>query len=98
MAAIVKLRQLIPKTTAFFICDMQEKFASSIQYFPAIVNVASRILKASKTLEMPVVVTEQYPKGFVSNFLYKLFSYIFSLCNRMSNIIFVNLKLLIKAT
>jgi len=63
MSAVGKLKQLIPKTTAFFICDMQEKFATSIQYFPAIANVASRILKASKILEMPVVVTEQYPKG-----------------------------------
>lgn len=63
MASIGKLRQFIPKTTAFFLCDMQEKFASSIQYFPAIVNVASRILKTSKILEMPIVVTEQYPKG-----------------------------------
>jgi len=63
MSAVGKLRQLIPKTTAFFLCDMQEKFASSIQYFPAIVNVASRILKTAKILDMPVVVTEQYPKG-----------------------------------
>ncbi|GBM81728.1 Isochorismatase domain-containing protein 2 [Araneus ventricosus] len=42
---------------------MQEKFAPNIQYFPAIANVASRILKTSKILKMPVIVTEQNPKG-----------------------------------
>jgi len=34
-----------------------------IQYFPAIVEVSSRVLRAAKILDMPVVVTEQYPKG-----------------------------------
>ncbi|KFM78382.1 Isochorismatase domain-containing protein 2, mitochondrial, partial [Stegodyphus mimosarum] len=63
MSNICRLKQLIPKTTAFFLCDMQEKFAASIQYFPAIANVASRVLKAAKILDMPVIVTEQYPKG-----------------------------------
>lgn len=63
MANIGKLKQLIPKNTAFFLCDMQEKFGPSIQYFSAIVNVASRILKTAKILEMPIVVTEQNPKG-----------------------------------
>ncbi|XP_054721013.1 LOW QUALITY PROTEIN: isochorismatase domain-containing protein 2-like [Uloborus diversus] len=63
MSNIRKLKQLIPRATAFFLCDMQEKFASNIQYFPAIANVASRVLKAAKMLEMPVIVTEQYPKG-----------------------------------
>ncbi|XP_055932190.1 isochorismatase domain-containing protein 2-like isoform X1 [Argiope bruennichi] len=63
MSVICRLKQLLPKNTAFFLCDMQEKFAPSIQYFPAIANVASRILKTSKILNMPVVVTEQNPKG-----------------------------------
>ncbi|GIY09539.1 isochorismatase domain-containing protein 2 [Caerostris darwini] len=63
MSTICRLRQLVPKTTALFLCDMQEKFAPSIQHFPAIANVASRILKTAKILKMPVVVTEQNPKG-----------------------------------
>ncbi|KAI8501019.1 Isochorismatase domain-containing protein 2, mitochondrial [Branchiostoma belcheri] len=50
-------------TSALFLCDMQEKFRPNIRYFPQIVHVASRMLKAAQILEMPVVVTEQYPKG-----------------------------------
>lgn len=53
---------LRPKSTALFLCDMQEKFQGSIQYFDQIVQVSSRILRAAKLLDMPVVVTEQYPK------------------------------------
>jgi len=55
--------QLRPKTTALFLCDLQEKFRPTIQYFDQIVDHSSRILKAAKLLEMPVVVTEQSPKG-----------------------------------
>ncbi|KAI7696134.1 hypothetical protein SSS_06137 [Sarcoptes scabiei] len=54
---------LLPKHSALFVCDLQEKFSASIKYFDAIVSVASRLLRAAKILEMPVIVTEQYPKG-----------------------------------
>ncbi|GFT35396.1 isochorismatase domain-containing protein 2 [Nephila pilipes] len=63
MSTIRRLKELVPKNTALFICDMQEKFAANIQYFPAIVSVASRLLHAAKILKLPVVVTEQNPKG-----------------------------------
>ncbi len=42
---------------------MQEKFRPSIMYYPQIIEVARRMLEAAKVLEIPVVVTEQYPKG-----------------------------------
>jgi len=63
MAGICKLKNLVPNRTAFFLCDMQEKFAPFVQYFPAIANVATRILKTAKILKMPVIVTEQNPKA-----------------------------------
>ena len=53
----------VAKESAVFICDMQEKFADKIRHFPAIVEVASRLVNASKILDLPVIVTEQYPKG-----------------------------------
>lgn len=58
-----KLGKLILNNSMLFLCDMQEKFRPSIQYFSQIVEVSSRMLKAAKILEMPVIVTEQYPKG-----------------------------------
>lgn len=45
---------------------MQEKFRSSIQYFPQIVEVSNRLLRSFKLLELPVICTEQYPKGLGS--------------------------------
>ncbi|XP_053211710.1 isochorismatase domain-containing protein 2-like [Panonychus citri] len=58
-----KVGRLVSKDTALFICDIQEKFRNMIQFFPGIVEVSSRLLKAAKILDLPVVVTEQYPKG-----------------------------------
>ncbi|CAM1310243.1 ISOC2 (predicted) [Pycnogonum litorale] len=58
-----KLGKIVEKSTAIFLCDMQEKFRTLIQYFPEVVSVSSRVLRAAKILELPVVVTEQYPKG-----------------------------------
>lgn len=55
--------KLVQKNTAFFLCDIQEKFRPSIKYFSEIVVVAQRLLKAAKILGVPVVATEQYPKG-----------------------------------
>ena len=58
-----KVGQIAVKNSALFLCDMQEKFAPTIKYFPQIVQVASRMFGAAKALDMPVVTTEQYPKG-----------------------------------
>lgn len=55
--------QLAARNTAVFLCDLQEKFRPNIQYFDAIVDVSSRLLKTASILQLPVVVTEQYPKG-----------------------------------
>jgi len=60
---VLKLGKLYPKSSALFVCDMQEKFRPSIKFFPEIINVAGRMLSAAKILEMPVITTEQYPKG-----------------------------------
>ena len=61
--APLRLGKLIPQNTCLFLCDLQEKFRNSIQYFPQIVEISGRLLKAFSLLELPVVATEQYPKG-----------------------------------
>ncbi|KJH48577.1 isochorismatase family protein [Dictyocaulus viviparus] len=42
---------------------MQEKFSKSIQFFPGIAQTAKRLVDAARILELPIIVTEQYPKG-----------------------------------
>lgn len=48
---------------ALLICDMQEKFAKSIQYFDDISTNISRMVEGAKVLDVPIIVTEQYPQG-----------------------------------
>lgn len=62
-AAAGRLGRLLPQNTALFLCDMQEKFKPNIKHFPQIVETSHRLLQAATILDMPVVVTEQYPKG-----------------------------------
>ena len=52
----------LPKT-AFFLCDMQERFKTAIANFDLITNTSARMLKAAKILDVPVFTTEQNPKG-----------------------------------
>ena len=49
--------------TSLFLCDMQEKFRPNIKYFDEIVANSSKVLKAACVMEIPVMATEQYPKG-----------------------------------
>ena len=57
------LTRLSVKNSALFLCDMQEKFRKTISFYPQIIAVSARMLAASKILKIPVIVTEQYPKG-----------------------------------
>jgi 2-phosphoglycerate kinase len=50
--------------------NRQEKFRPSIKHFNEIVSISSRILKTARILDIPVVVTEQYPKGILSFTVY----------------------------
>ncbi|CAH3198121.1 unnamed protein product, partial [Porites evermanni] len=61
--AAAKLGRLAVKNTAFLLCDIQEKFRPSIIYFPEIIKVAQRMVAAANILKIPVIATEQYPKG-----------------------------------
>ena len=63
MTKAKSLGKIAVRSSALFLCDMQEKFRTTISYFPEIVQVAERMLKTADILDVPVVVTEQYPKG-----------------------------------
>eukprot|EP00055_Hartaetosiga_balthica_P006057 m.18606 g.18606 ORF g.18606 m.18606 type:complete len:196 (-) comp4985_c0_seq1:62-649(-) len=51
------------RSVRFLLCDMQEKFQSTISHFPAIAEVNRRLVEAARIMEIPVIVTEQYPKA-----------------------------------
>jgi len=63
MSSQALLGRIVTRNTALFVCDMQGKFSSHIKYFPEIVSNTKRILDAAKIMKMPIVYTEQYPKG-----------------------------------
>lgn len=64
--SISKIARIAPQSTAVFVCDIQEKFRGRIWQFPSVISVAGKMIKASRALDMPVYVTEQYPKGLGS--------------------------------
>ncbi|XP_073513922.1 isochorismatase domain-containing protein 2 isoform X2 [Phyllobates terribilis] len=61
--SLSRIGKLGQHSSVLFLCDMQEKFRHNISFFNQIVSVSARILQTAKILEIPVVVTEQYPRG-----------------------------------
>uniref|UniRef100_A0A0B7BWS4 Isochorismatase domain-containing protein 1 n=1 Tax=Arion vulgaris TaxID=1028688 RepID=A0A0B7BWS4_9EUPU len=64
--ATKKLGNIRLTQTVLFVCDMQERFRSPVKYFNEIAEVANRLVEASRILGIPLIVTEQYPKGLGS--------------------------------
>ncbi|KAJ3326709.1 Isochorismatase domain-containing protein 1 [Blyttiomyces sp. JEL0837] len=52
-----------PESTAFFLCDIQSKFVPHIWNWSNMVDTAGKMVAASKLLNIPLIVTEQNPKG-----------------------------------
>lgn len=61
-----RIARLSRQTSLLLLCDMQEKFRPTIKYFPQIVETSNKLLQTCKILDVPYVVTEQYPKGRTS--------------------------------
>lgn len=49
--------------TALVVIDLQEAFRSAIPEFPNVVSRAAMAVRGFQILNVPVIVTEQYPKG-----------------------------------
>jgi len=60
---VSKVAKLIPKTSALFVCDIQERFRPLIQYMPSVIHVAKNMINSAHILNIPIVATEQYPKA-----------------------------------
>lgn len=62
MASARALGRLCPSSTALLVCDVQERFKPLICGFPAVADVARRMVKGAQALQIPVLATEQYPQ------------------------------------
>ena len=49
--------------TVFVIVDLQEAFRAAISDFPLVASRAAMAVRGFRILNIPVIVTEQYPKG-----------------------------------
>jgi nicotinamidase-related amidase len=52
-----------PKDTLLLIIDIQEKFQPVLNNFDRVLDNSKKLIKAANLLDIPIIVTEQYPKG-----------------------------------
>lgn len=57
------LTTLHPETAVLLVVDVQERLLPAIHDGPAVVEAAARMTSAAGVLDVPVVLTEQYPQG-----------------------------------
>ena len=57
------MRTLDRDRTALVVVDVQEAFRPAVEDFDRMVENTRRLMQGAKVLGLPVVVTEQYPKG-----------------------------------
>jgi nicotinamidase-related amidase len=72
-----RIARLSSKSSLLLLCDMQEKFRPTIKYFPQIIETSNKLLQTCKILDVPYVVTEQYPKGSHYQQTYELILFYF---------------------
>ena len=51
------------RKTALVVIDLQEAFRAAIPDFPLVASKASLAVRGFQILELPIIVTEQYPQG-----------------------------------
>ena len=56
--------KLYPQTTAMLLCDVQDRFRPLIHKAETVVSNSRLLTSACKLLDVPIVITEQYPKAF----------------------------------
>ncbi|XP_043655436.1 isochorismatase domain-containing protein 1 isoform X2 [Drosophila teissieri] len=56
------LYRLVPSKTLFMLCDVQEKFKPAIPLLSSLIENTTKLLAAGKILQVPLLVTEQYPE------------------------------------
>jgi nicotinamidase-related amidase len=49
--------------TTLVVVDMQEAFRKAVPDFGSVAAAAAKLIQGAETMEVPIVVTEQYPQG-----------------------------------
>ena len=55
--------RLDPKRAALVVIDVQEAFRKAVPSFDEVARAAAALVRGAEAVEIPIVVTEQYPKG-----------------------------------
>jgi nicotinamidase-related amidase len=56
-------RKLDPARAALIVIDVQEAFRKAVPEFDSVAAAASTLVRGAEATQVPVIVTEQYPKG-----------------------------------
>ncbi|KIJ26994.1 hypothetical protein M422DRAFT_236292 [Sphaerobolus stellatus SS14] len=64
--SLTRIVKVAPKSTIFFVCDIQTRIKPAIHACDHVINIANKMLKVAKVVDIPVLVTEQNPKGLGS--------------------------------
>ena len=57
------MRMLERERTALVVVDVQEAFRPAVRAFDELVDGAAKLIQGARALGLPIVLTEQYPKG-----------------------------------
>lgn len=60
------IQRLVGSDAIFLICDVQERFRNLIYKSETVIKKCAFLNKALNTLDIPCLITEQYPKAFGS--------------------------------
>jgi nicotinamidase-related amidase len=55
--------RLDPGRTVLMVVDLQERFRAAIPEFASVLAASGKLVRAARILGLPILVTEQYPKG-----------------------------------
>ena len=58
-----KLNRINSSNSVLFVCDVQQKFRSLIHKSETLIRKCNMLTETSKILNIPILVTEQYPKA-----------------------------------
>lgn len=56
--------RLQPDCTLFLLCDVQERCRTAVPNFDALVTNTKKLVKVGELLDVPLIVSEQYPERF----------------------------------